>query len=356
MDMYMKNLKPLIFSAHSELKTSHSEVQKSHLYEAFAAFCGFKSYAAFQAASIVEVDDIKLANIRCFDRMKHIGFDVNSAFLISKCIKKVWEKYDVISLEEVYTFYNKYLCEETIEEKRILETLRSFVCSDNRDATLMGIVFAQRLLTKYKEVPDNRSGEYWYKKLLANNELSSMHRLAAEEYKDILPYQDFLEFLRSKLDKSYELALPSPSIIKPICQQFDDGITRHWTHYFKYEYLEVADAFELYNEHASTTVSPALRLDWLKAQAIIDPDEWTIFEIIEQSSESVEEWFWYYWGLEHDIDVTQGNLYAINSDTGEEYDNYGPCEVAGYEGIALPEISAKEKLNAKNLIKQIESK
>ncbi|WP_339720477.1 hypothetical protein [uncultured Paraglaciecola sp.] len=58
----MKNLKPLIFAAHTELKPTLTAIKKSHLYEAFAAFCGFKSYAAFQAATVINVDNIELAN------------------------------------------------------------------------------------------------------------------------------------------------------------------------------------------------------------------------------------------------------------------------------------------------------
>jgi hypothetical protein len=53
--------------------------------------------------------------------------------------------------------------------------------------------------------------------------------------------------------------------------------------------------------------------------------------------------------LKHDIDVTKDNLYAINADTGEDYDDYGPMEVAGYEGITLPDISDELKAEAKVL-------
>ena len=357
--MYMKNLKPLIFSAHSELKPTLFTIKKSQLYEAFASFCGFKSYAAFQVATVIKVDEAELANKQCFERMQDMGFDVGSALLICQCMEKVWEKYDVISIDDIYTFYSESSLDKTFEEKRILETLRSLVSSGNREAILMSIVFTAQLLTEYKEDPDNRSGEYWCKKLLANNELNSMQREVAEEYQHIMPYQEFFEFLHLELANSSEVALPSPSIIKPICQHFDDGITRHWSHYFESECSEVLEAFEFINHYKEPTfasISKALVLDWQKAEAIITPDRWIISEIIEQSTTNEEKWFWYYWGLEHGIDVTQDNLYAINSDTGEEYDDYGPAEVAGYEGIALPEISAMEQSNAQNLSQILVSK
>ena len=66
MDMYMKNLKPFIFAAHSELIIEIPSIKKSHLYEAFSAFCGFKSYAAFKVVSDITVKDLELANKLCF--------------------------------------------------------------------------------------------------------------------------------------------------------------------------------------------------------------------------------------------------------------------------------------------------
>ena len=55
------------------------------------------------------------------------------------------------------------------------------------------------------------------------------------------------------------------------------------------------------------------------------------------------QWLWHYVALKHGIDVTKDNLYAINADTGEDYDDYGPMEVAGTEGLDLPEISESDK-------------
>ncbi|MDN4502229.1 hypothetical protein QX776_07430 [Alteromonadaceae bacterium BrNp21-10] len=352
----MKNLKPLIFSAHSELKATHSTIKKSHLYEAFASFCGFKSYAAFQAATVIRVDDVELAKRQCLERMQGIGFDVGNALLICQSMENVWEQYDTISLDDIYSFYSEPSFEKEYLEKRILETLKSLIVSGDSEAILMGVVFTAQILAEYEENPDNRSGEYWYKKLLANEELSSMHREVAEEYQHILSYQEFFEFLRLELANNSVITLPSPSIIKPICQQFDDGIMRRWSQYFKSECFEVLEAFEFFNYYKEPTNAPLpekLVLDWQKAQAMIDPNRWTIAGIIEGSTSNKEKWFWYYWGLEHSIDVTQDNLYAINADTGAEYDDYGPMDVAGDEGIKLPRISAKDKSRSQNLSQQL---
>tara|TARA_R110000751_G_scaffold307898_2_gene434285 strand:+ start:63155 stop:64030 length:876 start_codon:yes stop_codon:yes gene_type:complete len=285
-----------------------------------------------------------------------IGFDVGNALLVCQSMEKVWKQYDTISLDDIYSFYSESSFEEELLEKRILETLKSLIVSGDSEAILMAVVFTAQMLAEYEENPDNRSGEYWYKKLLANEELSSMHREVAEEYQYILSYQEFFEFLRLELANSSVITLPSPSIIKPICQQFDDGSMRRWSQYFKSECFEVLEAFEFFNYYKESnfvTLPKALVLDWQKAEAMINPNRWIITQIIEDSTTNEEKWFWYYWGLQYDIDVTQDNLYAINSDTGEVYDDYGPAEVAGDEGIKLPDISAKDKSRSQNLSQQL---
>ncbi len=48
MDMFMKNLKNLVHSIHSELKKSIPSFKKSHVHELVSAYLGYGSYAAYQ--------------------------------------------------------------------------------------------------------------------------------------------------------------------------------------------------------------------------------------------------------------------------------------------------------------------
>ena len=105
--MYMKNLKPIIFMAHSELKPDVPSIKKSHLYEAFAAFCGFKSYAAFQVASNCKVENLELANRQCFERLEGLGLGARVALKVCQRIQQAWEQFNIISLDDVYAFFNK---------------------------------------------------------------------------------------------------------------------------------------------------------------------------------------------------------------------------------------------------------
>lgn len=119
----MKNLKKLVHSAHSELKIAVPQIKKSHLFEAIASFCGFKSYAAFQSAGIQQIVSTEQASSACFDRMLKIGFDVSDALLISRQSEKILEELNNIGLDDVWYFYNNASYEEKLLSQNMLEAL-----------------------------------------------------------------------------------------------------------------------------------------------------------------------------------------------------------------------------------------
>jgi hypothetical protein len=81
--------------------------------------------------------------------------------------------------------------------------------------------------------------------------------------------------------------------------------------------------------------------DWETAELIDSPAIGDVTGKITYSDTNEEKWFWHLFSLHHGNDVTKDNLYAINADTGEDYDDYGPMEVAGYEGLSMPNISSE---------------
>ncbi len=74
MDMFMKNLQPLVHATHCVLKITIPSIKKSQIYEAIASYSGFKSYAAFQLTDELQVTNKEQANRQCFERMLDIGF------------------------------------------------------------------------------------------------------------------------------------------------------------------------------------------------------------------------------------------------------------------------------------------
>ena len=349
----MKNLKPIIFTAHSELKTAIPSIKKSHLYEAFAAFCGFKSYAAFQVASNFSVENLERANRQCFERLQGLGFDAEASLQVCQRVQHAWEQINIISLEDVYAFYAEASFEEALSATRMLNALTSLIDENDADATLVGFVIAAQLLAEYEKNPDNRSGEYWYNKKLANQTLNELQSEVAERYQLIALYRELLALLLKKLENSNDAVLPSPSVLKAVSEKFGDDHKRCWSGYFSDDPYVVIEAigYALHCHDADEPVIPFyLYLDWIKAEMFVSPSREGLIEIIEATNNDEEKWFWYFVGLQHSIDVTKSNLRAIHADTGADYDHYGPMDVVGNEGLLLPAISDDIKTKLKNMV------
>jgi hypothetical protein len=348
MDLIMKNLKLLVHTAHSELKITTPSLKKSHLYEAIASFCGFKSYAAFQASFEITVEDIEQANRRCFERMEHLGFDAGDALLISKRTDKLWEELNNVDINDIWHFYTNASYEEKLLSLYMLEALKPLISEGNLDARLIGLVLATEVLVEYEEEPDNRSGEYWHNKRLAGNSLNDLQTEVADNYLHIQHYRKILEFLCSEALNSSPVLFPSPSALKIYSNKFNKDTKKEWTTYFSEAPYLVMDAFEFmehYRDSNNSLIPKDLFLDWYRAETVLNPSKEMVANIIENISPNEEKWFWYYLGLSHDFDVTEDAHIAINSDTGEEYDGYGPAMVGGYSGISLPEISGSSKID-----------
>jgi len=355
----MKNLKPLVHATHFALKTTVQSIKKSHLYEAIASYCGFKSYAAFQLAEELQVTNKEQANRQCFERMLDIGFVAGDALLINQHTEKLWEELDTLNLDDIWDFYNNASYDEKLSSLDMLDALKSFMNTGNLEAKLIGLVVTTEVLTEHDENRDNRSGKYWHNKRLAGNSLNDLQKEVADNYLQTQCYREFLSFLWSDLFNSGPVILPSPSTLKDFSSQFNADTNREWTAYFSEAPYLVIDAFE-YIEHYRDTNNPVipndLFLDWYKIEVMQNPNIDMVEDVIEKTGSHEEKWFWYYLGKSYDFDVTKDAHVAINVDTGEEYDGYGPVSVGGYSGISLPEISESSKLEMQKLVTSFFSK
>lgn len=358
MDMYMKNLKPIIFEAHSELKTVLPSIKKSHLYEAFAAFCGFKSYAAFQVASNVNVEDLELANIQCFERMEVLGFDAMESLQLCQRIQQVWEQFNSISLNDIYTFYAGASFEEALSATRMLNVLTSQINENDSKAILVGLVIAAQILAEYEENPDNRSGKYWYSKKLANHSLNGLQSEVAEQYQQIAPYRKLLTLLLEKLENSHDAVLPRPSSLKSVSEQFGENHKYCWSGYFSDEPYAVIESITYaldFHDKDEPVIPFSVFLDWIKAEMLVSPSRDRLLEIIKAVKDDEEKWFWHFIGLQHDINITQNSYRLINAYTGNEWDEDGPAVPEGDGGIAFPVISDDIKLKLENAAQKLTS-
>jgi len=352
----MKNLKTLVHTAHSELKKAIPKIKKSHLYEAIASYCDFQSYAAFQASCSfdkTQITDDEIAKRRCFDRMGELGFDAADALVASQYLTTLQDGLCELSLDGIWQFYLSTSYEERLASPSILETIMSLVQKGDLQAKLIGLVLATEVLAEYQEDPDNRSGEYWHKKRLINQKLNDLQAEVADNYSNTQCYREFLDFLWSDLLNSGPLVLPSVDVIKAYTNKFNESTKREWTSFYSENPYLVIEAFNYIQHYKDTdhvVISHDLYFDWYKAVVILNPHKEMLAEIIENSVSDNEKWFWYFFGLTHDLDVTQDAHIAIHGYTGEEWDGYGPMEAGGYDGISLPQISASSKAEMKKAV------
>jgi hypothetical protein len=359
MDMFMKNLKPLVHATHCVLKITVPSIKKSQIYEAIASYCGFKSYAAFQLADELQVTNKEQANRQCFERMLDIGFVAGEALLINQHTEKLWEEINTLNLDDIWDFYNNASYDEKLSSLDMLDALKSFMNTGNLEAKLIGLVVTTEVLAEHDENQDNRSGKYWHNKRLAGNSLNDLQKEVADNYLQTQYYREFLSFLRSDLFNSGPVILPSPLTLKNFCREFNVNTNKEWTSYFSEAPYLVIDAFE-HIEHYRDSNNPLipndLFLDWYKTEVMQNPNKEMVADVIEKTGSCEEKWFWYYLGKLYDFDVTKDAHVAINADTGEEYDGYGPVSVGGYSGISLPEISESSKLEMQKLVTSFFSK
>ena len=59
--------------------------------------------------------------------------------------------------------------------------------------------------------------------------------------------------------------------------------------------------------------------------------------------------------ISNKVDITASNYRLINSYTGEDWDEYGPAEPVGYDGITLPSITDTQKQDAKLMAERMQS-
>ncbi len=341
----MKNLKNLVHTIHSELKQSNPKFKKSHVYELVSAYCGYGSYAAFQSDfsfNKIPPDEIENAQAQCFDRSIALGFDATIALASCKIINR-----ELIKLLQNTTQLEKLIQE--IENNpaqisnSILASLSSLIDENCAETRLFALVMCLGEISHYEDDPDNRGGEYWHGKQLSGNKLNSFQLQVAEHFVYVKRFKDLLQII---LKDNNAANLPIPTNIKPIVTQFNKKCIREYSSRFEDVPLMILDVIGYLSNHHKTLSENAFKdvyIDWLGSKIIIDPCNYSIAERIHHSTTESEKWFWHLYGLNNGVDVTKDDLRAINADTGEDYDDYGPMEVVGFQMISLPDISEADK-------------
>jgi hypothetical protein len=341
----MKNLKALIYTIQSELKTTITPLKNAHLYEFASSYLGYKSYAAYKANLENRrtcTTDPELAKRQCFERGLALGFTTPDSFALSEYIEShlTRQTQSQIQFEKMYQWYEKIESDDELKNKDSLNAVKLMVEDGLPEGCLLAIVICTDVISEFLETPDNHLGKYWYDKRLSGFSLNILQTEVANSYSEVKDCFDILSDVFSHPDA---FVIPSPIVAKTVVERFSDTQRSFWTNTFDQEPHIIVDSISQLQSLKLVSLSESNSLalsDWETADLIANPiSKHNLVVHVARSDSDEAKWFWHLYGLNHGIDVTVDELYAINADTGEEYYDYGPMEVDGYEGVSMPNIS-----------------
>jgi hypothetical protein len=289
--------------------------------------------------------DTEAVNRLCFDRALSLGLNATDAMVACKAIEGCFQPSirAALQFEKLYQWYITDSDDHTSPPKEYLGSLTELVEFGLPEAYILSVIICHDVIYEYFGHGDNKHGKFWFEKRAVGQSLNVLQTEVADNYFEVKVYFDLLELLKAK---SSTFAMPAPSAIKSVIQRFGGDSDDAWTTAFNDNPELVVHAFhELDVQHLLSLdeTNDAVLQHWQSAAVLLNPNQYALAEKIEKSKTTEEKWFWHLIGLTHNIDITKDDLYAINADTGEDYDDYGPMAVAGFEGIVLPEISTEAR-------------
>jgi hypothetical protein len=354
----MQNLSSIVYSLHTQLNSLIPTLKKSHLYELAAAYSGFKSYAAYKNSVTQPVllnHTTEAANQLCFARAVSLGFSAKHAAIICNSVELCFAPSILAALQfdKLYQRYINVSDSYASLPKDFLGSVSQLIELDLPEAYLLAVIVCHEFICEYYEHSDNRQGKYWFEKRAAGQSLNLLQAEVADDYFEEKAYFDLLERLT---EKSSAFIMPAPLSVKNVMQRFRHTSDELWIHAFNDEPELVLQAFQELEYEGLLSVSEASAAalkHWVSADVLLSPSRGGLGEKFENSSAKDERWFWHLVGLANNIDITKDDLRAINADTGEDYDDYGPMAVGGFEGIAMPEIPSETKKTIELFVKSI---
>ncbi|MFS1421960.1 hypothetical protein [Shewanella sp. 10N.286.48.B5] len=224
-----------------------------------------------------------------------------------------------------------------IDIKNLFTELQQSSIKGDKQSTLLEFLW---LLDDLSSVTGDESSQHWYEQSLKGQTMGDTQKKWADNYaKQIKPTQLFERFI-SQVTIS-DFAFP---FIDELFETNDFDSIENSICYL----LDGEEMFHLLNQYWGEDYDSDVKKQpfnqWLKLSALQQPNRSLISELIENSRDPIEQHAWALFAKENKIDVTQDDHYAINMDTGEQWDeDYGPIGVGGYSGIRLPQLAPKNE-------------
>lgn len=352
----MYNLSSTAHAVLQQLKIQNSVLPtRAQILELLAAYFGYKTYAAFKADSAISEETLKAAmldrvasNERLASRLLELSLPESLASQVMHSIIQHLQTAKLepkISLLRIAQDLQIAVGQVRLDSKEIKASYDFLAKSHDAESVLLRYVWQSHDLGSDPDDEDVYAGAsaYWYEQRKAGNQLSAAATQWADAYERQLAaekrQQDFLSAFA-------DTTLAKPNAIEVIRHNAEPNFCCQ---------LGASYLLDLFESLPIESMDDDFYYAWHYLVVLQQPNHETLVELAEGIDNPIELWAWYFFGQDNNIDITADNHWAINSDTGEIWNDYGPAEPVGYDGITLPNISDSQKHDAKLMAERMQS-
>lgn len=352
----MYNLSSTAHAVLQQLKIQNSVLPtRAQILELLAAYLGYKTYAAFKADSAISEETLRAAildsvasNTRLVSRLFELSLPESLANQVTKCIiqQLQTDKLELkISLLRIAQYLQIAVGRVKLDKKERKAGYDFLAKSHDAECVLLRYVWQSHDLGSDQDDEDDYAGAsvYWYEQRKAGKQLSAAANQWADAYERQLAaekrQQDFLSAFA-------DTTLAKPNVIEVIGQGAEPNLCCQ---------LDASYLLFLFDSLPTATMTDDFYYEWHYLATLHRPGHESLVELAEGIDNPIELWALYLFGLSNKVDITASNYRLINSYTGEEWDEYGPAEPVGYDGITLPNISDSQKHDAKLMAERMQS-
>lgn len=350
----MSVLSNAVFNTSKALQSQPNPPKRSQIFELYASCLDFKTFAACKAASSHETFDklksVDPENIRARLQQRLTELAIPSAFL-EPLAKSIWRELQELQISAPHLVLGdaaRYLglldgdvklSSSQIESLK--QQLKSMAVAGDADARLLYVLWHFSELSveaefdeEIEELEENDGSEYWYKQRLAGATLSSTATVWADAYERSLKDKQSLD--------QFIAAFPLSSLAIPNIQDILDGSNGP---NFSCS-LSAHAVITSLEQHYPPSKEYLNLTSWYQLSNIQNPAYGGLQSIFNESANPVEQHAIYLFALDCGIDISRGHYWLVNSYTGEEWDEYGPAEPQGVNGVDLPKLKAADNQSA----------
>lgn len=352
----MYNLSSTAHAVLQQLKIQNSVLPtRAQILELLAAYFGYKTYAALKADSAISEETLRAAildsvasNTRLVSRLFELSLPESLNNQVTKCIIQQLQTDKLepkISLLRIAQYLQIAVGRVKLDKKERKAGYDFLAKSHDAECVLLRYVWQSHELQRSHVYSANYSGAsaYWYQQRQAGAQLSAAANQWASAYEQRLAaekrQQDFLSAFASS-------TLAKPNAIEVIRQKAEPNFCCH---------LYASYLISLFESLAIESMDEDFYYDWHYLETLQRPYHESLVDLAEGIEDPIELWAWYFFGQHNNIDITADNKWAINSDTGAIWDEDGPAEVAGYDGITLPHITDSQKHEAQLMAERMQN-